>query len=385
MTPKVDSRMLLLPILWIAVAHVASAQQYRTAEVNLTLGGDQGTGPEYQFERIDGLAFGKSGRILVADSKANTVRVFDSRGRFEYAIGRSGQGPGDLNRPCCITVAGETLWVEEGGNQRYSAFSLGLKSSRFLRSIRAPNAMSGANHRVSWDKSGNLIHLSDVFDSKNRSFRLTRTVLDSVGGTLRLDTLPEPPAEDLAVKQITLPVRGEKGGKFASTVGIAQPFGAFALRAFGPAGDVAEAVSSTYAITWTQNGRRLPIRSSLLPVRVSDRERAEAEQSLGEFLKRNQLSRSDLPFGIPEVKAPLIGLGFDLDGRLWVDRSVGDGQAKTADVYDRNGKHAMVVEWPRNIRLSLRASTGVTALGVAVDSLGVESVVRVQLVAKSKP
>lgn len=87
--------------------------------VDLTIGGADETRENYMFDDVRGLALDRRGRILVADSHDNNIRVFSPAGVYAFTIGRPGQGPGGLREPCCIAVAaGDTLWVEEFANRR---------------------------------------------------------------------------------------------------------------------------------------------------------------------------------------------------------------------------------------------------------------------------
>ena len=75
---------------------------------------------------------------------------------------------------------------------------------------------------------------------------------------------------------------------------------------------------------------------------------------------------------------PLNDLGFDLEGRLWVQRSVAPAAPCEADLYARDGKLIATVTWPANIRFFGWAVRGRTGIGLQVDEDGVQRVVRVQ-------
>ena len=44
-------------------------------------------------------------------------------------------------------------------------------------------------------------------------------------------------------------------------------------------------------------------------------------------------------------------MAFDVDGNLWIERSVSDGLPREADVYDTGGRLMTVVRWNREIDL----------------------------------
>ncbi len=51
------------------------------------------------------------GNFYVNDSRGNQIVVFDAEGRFVRAIGRKGEGPGDLDFPRNLCIVGDTLQV----------------------------------------------------------------------------------------------------------------------------------------------------------------------------------------------------------------------------------------------------------------------------------
>ena len=53
-------------------------------------------------------------------------------------------------------------------------------------------------------------------------------------------------------------------------------------------------------------------------------------------------------------------------------------ELQEADVYDRDGRWVATMVWPAGIRLVTWTVRGRTGLGVAIDSLGVQRVVRLQ-------
>lgn len=60
------------------------------------------------------MAVDARGGVYVSDFQANHIKVFGPDGTFRRAIGRQGQGPGDLSGPSNIEVSGERLVVWEG-------------------------------------------------------------------------------------------------------------------------------------------------------------------------------------------------------------------------------------------------------------------------------
>jgi hypothetical protein len=342
------------------------------------IGGDAGVQGPYAFTDVRGITLDSDGRVFAADAADNGVRVFSADGRYEFAVGRYGRGPGDLAAPCCIAISPSgQLWVEDFDNQRFSIFNVVDTPARFVRSIRLPTHASGRLDRVAWQPSGEVVHVSSTFDASSNRFVLMWAALDSSGAPFHSDTLPQPPAESIGVAIVRSPTRA---GSSAGTTGIAQPFGPTSLWAFGPNGMQARAVSSKYSVELLDASHRrvrLIERSAVGPL-VSGPERKKAEHTLDAIAKRLGLVRSDLPFGVPSHKAPLSNLGFDLGGRLWVERAVADSAAHEADIYTPQGEWTAAVTWPANVRLDLWACRDRVAIGVAQDSLGVQRLVRLR-------
>ena len=339
--------------------------------VDLTIGNVDETRDAYIFGGVSDLLLLDDGRILVADNSTHDVRVFGSDGRHQFTIGRRGAGPGDLSRPCCLTIGPDgQLWIRDNGNHRYSIFEIGPREAKFLRTFRAHvSSPQSFSSRVAWDSRGRVVHLGQIDDAHQRAF------IDANGNVARWDTLRDPPSERLSVMRVQ---RRDQGT--VATSWYYQPHGAFALRAYGPRGESAEAVSSSYSISWfdAERNRIVLIRRPVVGPELSNRERRAATAELDEIAKGARVTRASLAFGVPRRKAPLRDLGFDLDGRLWVERTVPDGQPREADIYDRRGTLLAVMTWPAHIRLNNRMVRGQTAIGVAVDSLGTNTVVRLR-------
>jgi hypothetical protein len=339
--------------------------------VDLTIGNVDETRDSYIFGNVSGLLLLADGRILVADNTTHDVRVFDGDGRYRFTIGRRGAGPGDLTRPCCLTSAADgQLWIRDVGNRRYSIFDIASTGAKFVRTLRShvasPQALSS---RINWDLQGRIVDIGQISEAVERAF------IDRGGNVARWDTLRSPPSESLAVMRIQ---RRVEGG--VATYWYYQPYGAYSLRAFGPSGETADAVSSNYAVTWFDAERRriTLIQRAVTGPELSRREQRIANEELDRIVKDNGVSKASLAFGVPRRKAPLLDLGFDLDGRLWVEKTVPDGQPREADVYDRRGALLAVMTWPSHIRLNSRTVRGQTAVGVAVDSLGTNTIVRLR-------
>lgn len=73
-----------------------------------------------------------SGRVYVADTRANSIQVFDPGGGFRTSFGQGGEEAGQLNAPTYLAVAGDRVYVTDTLNSRIQVFDT---EGRFLSSI----------------------------------------------------------------------------------------------------------------------------------------------------------------------------------------------------------------------------------------------------------
>jgi hypothetical protein len=76
---------------------------------------------------VDRISVGADGMMVVADRRANRVRVFGSDGRTKATIGRKGGGPGEFDGLLDVVItASEFLYASDAGTGRISRFDPGL-------------------------------------------------------------------------------------------------------------------------------------------------------------------------------------------------------------------------------------------------------------------
>jgi len=91
---------------------------------------------QIEFVNPSRIAINSKNQLFVTDTRANNIKVFDAQGQFLKVIGREGKGPGDLNRPSCITFNGKHIIVWELGNYRFSIFN---EDGEFIRHFKPKN------------------------------------------------------------------------------------------------------------------------------------------------------------------------------------------------------------------------------------------------------
>jgi hypothetical protein len=358
-------RLLVLAIYPAAAATAQERPARWTGRIDLAIGGPDETREPYMFDIVGGLVIDRAGRIIVASPKDNSVRVFSATGQHLFSFGRAGGGPGDLSWPCCLAIddAGR-LWVKEAGNRRYSIFEVNASGARHLYSVRAPGGMGGEADRIHWDSRGAVLHVTTESYGGN-PMRTVRHHSDSTGTVTKRDTLGDPPVDSATRVSITRKISGGM-----SVTWMVVPFAPRFLRAEGPNGQLVEANSSTYAIAWLDPDLRLirTLRSAGEPPRVTAAENAAARDSIAEFAKRMSASVDMNGVTIPARKPAIVSLGFDLDGRLWVERSVPAGRPREADVYDARGRLIARATWPADVTLHYHAIRGMSGAAIRVDA-----------------
>lgn len=74
-----------------------------------------------------------SGKILISDSRANKVFIFNSSGIFINSIGETGKGPGEFNNLFRTLLFNERIVVHDNGNRRIQYFD---SSGNFINSFK---------------------------------------------------------------------------------------------------------------------------------------------------------------------------------------------------------------------------------------------------------
>jgi hypothetical protein len=181
-----------------------------------------------------------------------------------------------------------------------------------------------------------------------------------------------PPADSLAMHEVE-----RRRGDSRMVFYVYQPFGPDHLVAHAPGGAWAEAVSSSYNVRWHRPEHRFEyhITREVEGPLISASERASAEDRLERRVEPIGITVRDLPFEIPDRKAPLRHLAFDSEARLWVFLSASDGSTQSADIYGNDSTAHFTLEWPPSIDLRNGYLEPGAALGLSTDDLGVQRVV----------
>jgi hypothetical protein len=200
---------------------------------------------------------------------------------------------------------------------------------------------------------------------------LVRFVLDSTGRTTEAGTFARASIEALGGFTVT------SSAQPGATYFFYQPFSNRELVAHGAQERWAHAMSSTYDVTVWEGDSSWHLLGVATRTSLSSEERASAVRRMEADAKRAGITVGQLPYDVPGFKPPLQGIFFDQQGRLWVELSRPDGQPRVAEVWDADGTMTRRVQWPADIALVYPGWVGEhAALGIRLDSLGVEHVVR---------
>lgn len=366
----------------ILSAHTASAQTVPTQTGKIAwTSAEREDVPLTEVARI---AVDAKQRVFVAESKENSIYVYDANGAWLKRFARKGAGPGEFTGPCCIAFDPKgRLWVQDLEGARFVVFSIADSgksvSTKGAFTVRLPHTESNFTLPLGFDASGNVTSAGHVPNPDDPAARLVkRYVVDSTGKVLR--SVVEAEQTENITPPFLHPVAGTSVTYF-----LYQPYGASALRADGLNGSYAIAGSGKYSVRWySPSGTPIAILTrEVAGPALSRRERLRGDSLMEKVAKRAQTRVSGLPFSLPDRKPPLVALFIDTDGRLWVHHATVDGAPNEADVYNTNGTLSFRAVWPANVTLgSAGYIRGNSAWGFAKDDDDIPHIVRLDFTAK---
>ncbi|HEX6938668.1 MAG TPA: 6-bladed beta-propeller [Longimicrobiales bacterium] len=334
-----------------------------SADTIAVLGGADVDADAYQFDQVarEGLAADADGRLYVLDRAGRRILVYDADGRHLATFGRSGGGPGELASPVALALGpGDSIWVTDIGNQRYTVFPI---DGGEARSVPFPEEAGFAIGDLAIRGGGPI-----------QTFRAVR--LRGPDERRPAEPPPEPPrtilrlgpdGDILDTLWTTPPPRVDEvqsGNRAADQVIVVRMSRAFEAQqhwqAF-PDGGLAVADSTEYIVRIVApDGTLSRLIERDLPARATtEADKELARQRLRERLTRGGGIRISIggrggvagppPEQLLEAQlasmtfAPVIpritGIRIDPLGRIWVGISLDEpGTTARVDVYDRDGR-----------------------------------------------
>lgn len=360
----------------------------RTLVSDLRVGKEEGT-EEESFGRIGFVLGTADGGLLVHDTQAPAVRLFDAQGTYVRTLGGKGGGPGEYNQiNGIVQLPDERIVIWDASGSRLNFYS---PSGDFQSTSRAPHTGWFSQNMLFSDATGNLYAFgilerepTDFTRSKNGYVRMDGAgqVTDSIPTILWREPIP------------ALVARTE-GGMSAASVPFA-PGNASRLRTDG---GLVSGPGDPYTLYLTGGALTKPVRIERehQPVPVSSTEADERRASIMAMMERNQPGWKWDGAPIPTNKPAYRGLSVGDDGRIWVLISspaeripademppVREGAPPTPqlttreptvyDVFSPSGMLLGRVAPPRRTRIY--GSNGRHVWGVMRDSTDVEYAVR---------
>lgn len=95
--------------------------------------GDKSGDENYMFSSLNSVQVDDEGDIIIFDRKEVCIKVFDKNGKYLRKFGKKGQGPGEIQSPYKIHLAGgKDITIMDRGNNRFSYYS---KDGRCIKEI----------------------------------------------------------------------------------------------------------------------------------------------------------------------------------------------------------------------------------------------------------
>ncbi len=128
------------------------------------LGEIEGEDENYLFYKPEDIAGDSEGNLYVLDAGNHRVQKFDNKGKHLTTFGRSGQGPGEFQRPLSIDIGKDgNIYIADWYNCRLEVFS---SQGEYLRSIKLLTPV----HRIRLLKSGEIAIMNPRVGRENSSY-----------------------------------------------------------------------------------------------------------------------------------------------------------------------------------------------------------------------
>jgi hypothetical protein len=329
----------------------------------------------YQLSNVSSALRLSDGRIVVANTGTNEVRVYDKTGRHLVTMGRKGEGPGEfagLGR--VILGAGDTLLAYDGNLKRISLFT---PEGVFVRSFSLDFSqgfpqLEGEFADGTFLTTRSFAFVPSEIDDVVRDsapvyhFAADGALLDSVGRWLAQEWY----------------VHGSGGTAWATSL----PFGRRMMVAVARDGFYVGS-SGRYAIDWRDPAghlrRIVRVLEAATPVSSADWGRVKQERMRGvegRWRPRQERMLSEMP--VPSTRPAFGALALDPDGNLWVAESVvSSDDPRGWIVFAPDGHMLGTITTPSGLNVLDIGRDYV--LGVARDALDVEHV-RLYLIDKGR-
>lgn len=321
------------------------------------------------FGRVAAVEADEDGRIYVADSQAQEIRVFGPDGAHLFSFGRKGGGPGEFEQISGMGWGPDGhLWVMDTRNSRFAVFD---RSGRHVTDHRRPGGIMMFSWPGGFDGEGRIYDIGMVPDPDG-PFQLTLIRYDHLGdrGIEPRDTfiVPRHEAETFQLQ--------DSQGRARIIAGV--PFAPSQVWRLAD-GHVWIGVSDAYRLHRVrfEGDTVRVVERAFTPPHVTAAERDSVINGMAWFTDQGgRVDRSR----IPDRKPAFQGLVQDDSGHLWVWPHLADGEPEAIDVFDPVGRYLGRVPTglavPHNPRPVIR---GDHFYAVVRDDLDIQYVARLRV------
>ncbi|MCJ7579609.1 MAG: 6-bladed beta-propeller, partial [Candidatus Aminicenantes bacterium] len=128
----------VLPILILILLSIAL--QASSAQVDLSFDLEIKEPEDIIFNLIVDIAVDSENSIFILDIKEKVLYKFSEEGKLQKRIGRSGQGPGEFERPNSVFIdAKDNIYILDSQNRRVEVFKNNGDFTKSIKLNRFPN------------------------------------------------------------------------------------------------------------------------------------------------------------------------------------------------------------------------------------------------------
>jgi len=292
------------------------------------------------FQNPRGIAVDAAGRVYVADSDANHLKVFGPDGKFLRTIGRKGQGPGEFLGPEFVEVGGGRIYIWESMSRRISILDA---EGKFIASIPFYPGVFGILIRMRALPDGRLVAYYERGFAPGSQIGVPDTQ-DRVVELLSAEAKPLRTLYEKKVRASRLALNKETN----SYVRVPFPYHPGVAMEVTPAGIIAVGGNDNYGfeLLGPDKGRLASVVRSFAALKLSEKDK---QAHFGRFrmtvFKDNIKTILPKPPPVivkftefPDTLPPYRDFVADGEGNLWVHIYVESRAANVFDVFSQKGE-----------------------------------------------
>jgi len=292
----------------------------------LRIGSAMAEGPA-MFGQVVAIEADEDGRIYVADSQAQEIRVFGPDGAHLLSFGRRGGGPGEFEQISGMGWGPDgNLWVMDARNSRFAVFD---RSGRHVADHRRPGGFTMMPWPGGFDSAGRIYDIG-MLPAADGPFRIGLIRYDPVGDGIE-------PRDTFAIPEFEGDMFRLQDSQGRPRVAASVPFTSTQFWRLAD-GHVWIGVTDAYRfhrIRFEGDTLRV-VERAFSPAPVTPAERDSVVASMTWFTDQGgRVDRSRIPDRKPAFRT----LVEDDSGHLWVWPHLAAGEVEGVDVFDPEGRY----------------------------------------------